>query len=160
MVHRIALIAVLVLCAAPLRAGPVDEKKHLTGLDEKFDRETAEKGVDGWVSYFAANGCMIMGQRPAVCGHEAIRKAMTPVLAVPRSALRWKPKEAGIIVAGQLGYTRGRYESRSKDKRGIAMVAKGTYVSIWQKQPDGSWKVLLDTGYPDEVLNRKDDRKP
>jgi ketosteroid isomerase-like protein len=25
----------------------------------------------------------------------------------------------------------------------------GTYSTTWKKQPDGSWKIILDTGSPD-----------
>ena len=26
---------------------------------------------------------------------------------------------------------------------------EGTYMTVWEKQPDGTWKVLFDTGDPD-----------
>lgn len=40
----------------------------------------------------------------------------------------------------------GTFEFRSKDKDGKAVVDHGKYTSIWKKQKDGSWKVVLDMG--------------
>ena len=35
------------------------EAELLMRLDREFDKATAEKGVDGWVAYFAPNGSML-----------------------------------------------------------------------------------------------------
>jgi ketosteroid isomerase-like protein len=43
----------------------------------------------------------------------------------------------------------GRYEARRRDEKGGAAVHTGTFLTIWKKQVDGSWKVVLDTGVED-----------
>ena len=53
---------------------------------------------------------------------------------------------ADISSSGDLGYTYGTFEFRSKDKDGKPTVDYGKYTSIWKKQADGSWKVALDMG--------------
>jgi ketosteroid isomerase-like protein len=53
----------------------------------------------------------------------------------------WTPLKAEISKSGDLGFTYGIYELKVQDS-----VYKGTYVSIWKKQNDGSWKFILDTG--------------
>jgi ketosteroid isomerase-like protein len=55
--------------------------------------------------------------------------------------LSWQPMNAEISKSGDLGFTYGVYELSIKDS-----VYKGTYVSIWKKQNDGSWKFVLDSG--------------
>jgi ketosteroid isomerase-like protein len=57
--------------------------------------------------------------------------------------LTWEPLFGNISAGGDLGYTYGIYSSRVK---ATGEVSKGTYVSIWKKQPDGSWKFVLDSG--------------
>ena len=37
----------------------LDEASLLMQLDREFDKATSEKGVDGWVAYFAPNGSML-----------------------------------------------------------------------------------------------------
>ena len=55
----------------------------------------------------------------------------------------WQPKGASIAASGELGYTFGVYSVTPKNKD---TVMYGTYVNIWKKQPDGKWKLLLDSG--------------
>jgi ketosteroid isomerase-like protein len=47
--------------------------------------------------------------------------------------------------AGDMGYTWGHYEGHAKDKSGNAVTTSGRYMTIWRKQPDGQWKVALDS---------------
>ena len=61
--------------------------------------------------------------------------------------LTWTP--LGGDVSGDLGYTYGTFEFRSKDKDGKAVIEHGKYTSIWKKQKDGRWKVVLDMGNSD-----------
>ncbi len=120
----------------------------LIKADRDFDGVTAEKGIDGWVSFFAEEG-MQLTPEGNIKGHEAIRAYMGPAFARPGFSLRWKPTFADIGASGDLGYTTGTYESRGTDAQGNPVVRTGRYVSIWKKQKDGSWKVVLDTGSPD-----------
>jgi ketosteroid isomerase-like protein len=46
--------------------------------------------------------------------------------------------------SGDLGYTIGAYEMTFNDPTGKTVSDKGKYVTVWKKQKDGSWKVLLD----------------
>jgi ketosteroid isomerase-like protein len=52
---------------------------------------------------------------------------------------------ADISRAGDLGYTTGPWEFRN-NKSDVQPAAYGHYVSIWKKQPDGSWRVRIDVG--------------
>lgn len=126
-----------------------DEAEHLMSLDRQFDKATAEKGIEGWVAHFASNGSMLGDTSQPVTGHEAIRKAMEPAFSDPSSSLRWQPTRAKMMIPGVVGYTVGRYERKRKNKEGKMMVQSGSYTSVWRKQPDGSWKIILDTGAPD-----------
>jgi len=55
----------------------------------------------------------------------------------------WQPKGGNIAASGELGYTFGVYSVFPKNKDS---AMHGTYVNVWKKQPDGSWKLLLDSG--------------
>ncbi len=124
-------------------------RQAIMDADRAFAQETAANGVDGWVSYFAEDGVQF---RPGgtISGHAAIRELMTPELSNPSYSLTWEPVEARVSRSGDLGYTIGRYESRAVGPDGQEMVTTGSYVSIWRLQEDGSWKVELDIGNPDE----------
>jgi len=57
----------------------------------------------------------------------------------------WNPTFADISSNGILGYTTGDYEyfPEGREKGGSS---NGQYFSIWQKQSDGNFKVVLDIG--------------
>lgn len=125
------------------------ENEALLQEDRDFDTATAERGVEGWVAYFADNGSMLPATGPPLTGPAAIRQAMAPVFADPSYSLRWQPTRADILIPGVLGLTTGRYQSRKKNPEGKTLLQRGTYVTLWRKQPDDTWKIVFDTGNPD-----------
>ena len=81
-------------------------------------------------------------------GREAVAKAWLPLFTDPSMFLKWQPEEVHVSASGDLGYSIGKYERRSKDPSGRPSSATGTYVSIWRKQADGKWRAVLDIGTP------------
>jgi len=129
--------------------GKTDEAKLLMQLDRDFDKATAERGVDGWVSYFAPNGSMLDDTTRPTLGPAEIRAEMESVFKDSTFSLRWHPTKAEMMIPGVIGYTVGRWERIRKNKAGKWMKSIGTYSTTWKKQPDGSWKIVLDSGVSD-----------
>jgi ketosteroid isomerase-like protein len=57
--------------------------------------------------------------------------------------LSWEPLFEKISESGDLGYTYGLHSNTDKK---TGEVTRGTYITVWQKQSDGSWKYVLDSG--------------
>jgi len=51
-----------------------------------------------------------------------------------------------VAFSGDLGYTFGRYQRTVIDSLNNESSRYGTYVSVWKKQEDGSWKFVIDAG--------------
>lgn len=130
-------------------AETADEAALLLQLDRDFDAASAQNGAEAWVAYFGDHGAILQPGAPPISGPDAIRETMTPVFSQPGSSLRWQPTRAEILIPGALGYTLGRYERRRRGEDGRPMLQRGTYFTLWRKQPDGSWKIAADTGQPD-----------
>lgn len=110
---------------------------ELEAADLAFAAATASRGVDGWVAAFDPHGGMM--RRSGRIEYAAIAEAMAPTLTSGR--LAWAPIASGR--AGELGFTVGKATftaARAEDSW------RSTYATIWRHQPDGSWKVLFDTG--------------
>ena len=63
----------------------------------------------------------------------------------PSTLLTWEPIFADVALSGDLGYTTGPWEIRPatlQDKP----TAYGHFVSVWKRQGDGTWKVVVDLG--------------
>ena len=61
------------------------------------------------------------------------------------SSLLWWPELADIARSGDLGYTCGPWQLR-EHAGDDSIVASGVYLTVWQRQADGSWKAAADGG--------------
>ena len=120
------------------------EADQVFAADEAFNQATQERGIDGWLDFFATDGRMLVNGDEIV-GEDSIRAAMEPFLASNR--LEWRPSRAVARNESDLAYTVGVYRTILRENPD-SVVATGSYVTIWERQGDGSWKVSLDTGSP------------
>ncbi|MGH7589434.1 MAG: YybH family protein [Gemmatimonadota bacterium] len=120
---------------------------ELIEVDREFARSMAEGGLDAWVEHFAPEGAMISGQGE-ITGEPYIRAAMAPVLTDSTVVFTWTPQRARVAESGELGYTVGDYRISRRDSMDqvAETLDRGKYVSIWRRQPDGTWKVVVDIG--------------
>ena len=59
-----------------------------------------------------------------------------------------------VDVAGDYAIETGTYEMTATPKGGKATPDKGKYITVWKKQPDGSWKVYRDISNTDIASKR------
>jgi ketosteroid isomerase-like protein len=57
--------------------------------------------------------------------------------------LEWSPEAAAVACDGQLAVTTGPWSYLSPDGGDLAV---GHYLSVWRREPDGRWRVVLDHG--------------
>ena len=129
---------------------PSADPSELMAADRAFAEAPAAKGVDGWVEHFADNGAMLPAGLPIVRGHKAIRDLMSPAFESEGFEFHWEPEEADIAASGDIGYTIGRYERTVTGPDGTPSTTTGKYVSIWKRQEEGTWKVAVDLGTPNQ----------
>ncbi len=55
--------------------------------------------------------------------------------------ISWSPYKAEASKSGELGYTLGNWKLITKDT-----TLYGNYYTIWKKQNDGTWKLVVDGG--------------
>jgi ketosteroid isomerase-like protein len=65
---------------------------------------------------------------------------------VPNSSwLSWQPEFADISASGDFGYTFGPWKVYT-DRTDARPSATGHFISVWNKNHEGKWKVVLDIG--------------
>lgn len=146
----LARVASLVLGACALGAcgaepTPAPDPSVLMTADRAFAADVARGGSTAWASWFAPDGAMIQPGVGEISGRNAIEARMAS-LDSPAVSLRWEPRRADIAASGDLGWTTGSWVSEAPGP----IRSEGLYVSIWRKQADGSWKVVMDLGNPVE----------
>ena len=146
----ILLLLTTFCCAQSVPAekpAAVAPEQVLLQADRDFAQATAQRRLAGWMEFMAEDAVLFSGK--PVVGKEAIRAFYAPAFANPDFQLRWQPVRAEMFPAGNMGYTSGRYELHSRNSQGKSVLARGSYVTVWRKQPDGKWKVVADGGSPD-----------
>jgi ketosteroid isomerase-like protein len=119
-------------------------KVLLFDLEARFAKDTKERGGAGFASWFAENGVALGNGQAPVIGRVAIEKSAS--WSPANYQLTWTPTDAQMGPSGDMGYTWGHFEGRSKDASGNPVLTSGRYMTIWRKEADGSWKVVLDAG--------------
>jgi len=126
-------------------ASPSATAETLKQLEGEFMKAAAEKGSAGYMSYYADDAVEVPNGHVLIAGKAKIAATMG-FLDDKNNRLTWTPVGADISASGDLGYTYGTFEFHSNDKDGKPTADYGNYTSIWKKQKDGSWKVVLDMG--------------
>lgn len=119
-------------------------KMLLFDLEARFAKDVAERGGAGFADWFADDGVALGNGAAPKIGKLAIAKSAN---WSPRDyQLTWTPTDAMMGPSGDMGYTWGHYEGRSKDSHGNPVLTSGRYITMWRREPDGNWKVVLDAG--------------
>lgn len=140
-----ALVATISLPHPKVSAAPQVTVEMLKQLEAEFMNAAAEKGSQGYLSYYSEDAVELPNGAPAIHGKVNISPGMT-FLDDKNNRLTWTPEGGDVSASSDLGYTYGTFEFQSKDKDGKPRVEHGKYTSIWKRQKDGSWKVVLDMG--------------
>jgi ketosteroid isomerase-like protein len=118
----------------PARLAPVVEAEHA------FAQYSIDHGMkDAFLSFAAPDG--VIFRRGPVNAIE-VWKSRNPA---PTGLLTWWPVYADVSLAGDLGWTTGPFEFREKptDEK---PAGTGHFFTVWRRQPDGTWKFVLDLG--------------
>ena len=142
------VIAILILFASCKNTGKKGSKAdafakmEMMNADREFSKMSAEKGMkNAFIEYLDSNGVLLRANRLPIAGADAIDFLIQQ--NDTDYTLTWEPRNGTVAQSGELGYTYGIYALRPSRKDTIIY---GTYVSIWKKQKDGSWKYVLDSG--------------
>jgi ketosteroid isomerase-like protein len=119
-------------------------KVLLFDLEARFAKDVAARGGAAFADWFAGDAVSLGNGAAPNIGKVAIAKSAT--WSPKDYQLTWTPTDAMMGPSGDMGYTWGHYEGHSKDANGNQITTSGRYITMWRKEPDGTWKVVLDAG--------------
>ena len=135
------------LCFCVLLAGTVfaaTPEEQLLQADRGFNQAIHAKLAEGLGSYLADNA--VVPSTPPLAGKQAIVAFYRKAFADPDFSISSSATKAEVFAGGKMGYTVGKFASKSRDQSGQLMEQEGTYITVWKKQEDGSWKIIEHTG--------------
>lgn len=130
--------------AAPPDTRAADESA-IRALVADWSKAAASKDAAKTASFYAENGTLFAPGAPAANGRDAVQKTWEALMATPGYALTFATTKVEVARSGDLAYDVGNYELTINDKKGKPQVEKCKYLVVWQKQPSGNWKVLVDS---------------
>ena len=137
------LLLVALGCAPPPAGSGVDLQAELGAL-MNADKTLFEshEDVDEFLALWASDAIFMPDDAPLARG-DSIRTTWEQLISMPGFNLEWRATSAQVAEAGDMGYTIGTYEL-TVGQDGASMVTVGKYVTLWKKQADGSWNVVVD----------------
>ena len=97
--------------------------------------------------FYTEDATMLLPDRPPVKGRKAIEDCLRDYAA---SGLKLMPVEPiEIVSSGDIGCCAGTYSFQAPSERGAAVNEAGKFVTVLRRQPDGSWKAVIDSFFGD-----------
>jgi hypothetical protein len=152
--HAVLVVAALVgLSTTAAIAGTVEE---IMAADRAFSRMSEVQGTGPAFIFYSHPDVRIFlrGVEPLI-GKDAVVAAFGSEAQKKQDAtgerLTWEPTEGFASADGSLGWTNGRWAHRSapNEKGRRNTLATGYYITLWQKDAAGAWKMIGDMGTKD-----------
>ncbi|WP_310467642.1 DUF4440 domain-containing protein [Sphingomonas sp.] len=149
------LLAVM-LCASALTAcdamGAKDPAIDTAAVEQQL------KGIEGqWMADYNARDAVRLAEHyapdaslanpgaPLVSDALGRRAAIATMVSDPNFRLQFASDRTQVAKSGDLAYTRGHFTMQSTDPATKQPRSDtGSYLTVWQKQADGSWKAVED----------------
>lgn len=154
-VTRIAIAAsALVLLPSCNRAEPVNNaqsgitdtaalEQQIRDIETKWQADYNARNVDALTGHYAEDAALANPGEPLSLDSASRRTVLARIVSDPSLKMQFEADRVLVAKSGELAYSRGEYSMQTVDP--VTKNAKneaGTYVTVWQKQEDGSWKAI------------------
>lgn len=131
---------------------PAAAKKAVAAIEKKWNDQFQAKPADleALLGYYADDAFFIAPGVKSANGSTEIRQAYATGFADPNFGISFAPDKIDVASSGDLAYARGHFTEKFTDpKTQQAMTTSGSFVTVFKKQQDGSWKAQEDRGAAD-----------
>ena len=112
--------------------------------EAQWNRDYVARDLERIVDRYASDATIKAPDTPPLSGRW-IRRSFQAAMADPNFRLTFAHDRIEVARSGDIAYSRGHYQMGMTDERTRQPAnSYGTYLTVWQKQPDGRWKVLED----------------
>jgi len=117
-------------------------KEQLLDCDRQFSKMSEEKGLRAaYLEYVDSNIVLLKPNSLPIASGYAID--FITQLNDRNQTMSWVPKSGFVSESGDLGYTYGLYSIKSRSSDSVHF---GTYLSLWKRHSDSTWKLAVSTG--------------
>ena len=121
-----------------------DVEADISAINNNIDQYTSSMNagdLDRWISLWADDAIQMAPDAPAVIGKEQIRTKYESIFA--QFIFKMAIANEDVKISGDLACSHGKYTVTMTPKaEGETIMIDGKYLSIEERQADGSWKII------------------
>lgn len=147
----LAVTVVLTLGIAGCNQPPQTSDTHdadvqaLKDNEAQWNKDYQGKDVDKLVAHYTDDAVLMSPGAPPWNGKDAIRAGMKEMISDSALSLTFVPGRVEVAKSGDMAYTEGSYTMTMTDPATKKPINdKGSYVTVYKKEADGSWKAVSD----------------
>ncbi len=126
-------------------AGADDVKAAVKADEKKWNDDFKAKDLEALLGHYADDAFFIAPGTKAATGSTEIRKVYAGATSDPAFTISFASDKIDVAGSGDLAYARGHFTEKYTDpKTQKVMTDSGSYVTVYKKQSDGSWKAVED----------------
>ena len=138
---------ILALLPGAAAAGDIDTVRC---SEVAFSKAAETRNAEAFAAFIDADARFVGAS--VARGVEEIVAAWAPFFADDGPAIRWRPQFVEVLANDSYAFSRGPYRITSTDELGNSVEMWGTFNSVWRRNADGRWRVVIDAGSaPDET---------
>jgi uncharacterized protein (TIGR02246 family) len=125
-------------------------KETIKGDEKKWNEQFKSQDLEGLLGHYTDDAFFVApGVKPAT-GTTEIRQVYAKATADPAFQISFASDKIDVAGSGDLAYSRGHFSEKYTDpKTQKVMTDSGSYVTVYKKQSDGSWKAVEDFAVAD-----------
>lgn len=140
--HVLMLILMLVSVAAIKGEDWSSVRRALEEMNSKYEKAMVLDDVNSMISYYADDAISYPDYEPGIMGKDNIRMQMEKEIA---AGFKYHSMDLTLIDlkgSGDMAIESGRWKAiYSLPGHSEKIPGEGKYLTIWQKQKDGNWKI-------------------
>jgi ketosteroid isomerase-like protein len=108
--------------------------------ERAFAKTMADRDHQAFASFLAVEAVFLSAQA-TLRGQPAVAQAWKALYEQPQAPFSWEPERVEVLDSGTLALSTGPV----RDPGGNRV---GTFTSVWRREGEGKWRIVLDSGCP------------
>lgn len=120
-------------------------EEQLRAQETQWQADYASGDVSRLERHYAQDAAIASPGAPLATDAQSRKAALEPLTRDPNLNMEFASDRIQVSNSGDLAYTRGRFTMQSTEPAtNQVRTDRGTYLTVWKKQEDGSWKAVED----------------
>lgn len=138
MIRCLGLVFLTCATVAAASEGSTDLREQVRKTEAAFAKTMADRDAAAFAS-FLSDEAVFVGGKAVARGKAAVADQWKRFFMGAEAPFSWRPEKVEVLDSGTLAMTSGPVF----DPAGKRI---GTFNSVWRRESDGTWKIVLDNG--------------